>query len=434
MDQRYSSLQHKTALVLGGGGSRGSYEMGVWKALRELGIDIQVVTGTSIGAINGALVAQGDYEKALSLWNQIETANVMDVPVREEDPLKKKVWQTYQTFVVNFVKSGGTDTNPLKQTLSAYIDEDRVRRSKIEYGLVTIRMDANAPCELFQEDIPNGKLIDYMIASASIYPAFKPYRIDDVRYLDGAYYDNLPVKMALEKGADHIVAVDLEAFGVVRKEILTLAKRLTYIRCYWNLGPTLVFDRAVIRRNRRLGYLDTLKAFQVYEGCAYTFICGFGRRVAEQLNPYLPLETLMEKGSAGPVLDRLFLKQVEKIMEEHGGSEPDANKTAIVCAEAAGEVFGMNPERIYSYESWQEELQQQVKEFLSSEREKKELPGFTDTLYEGAKAITDRRTRAILAGRVIADIVRTQKGIPASLGILPEAFLAGVYLAACDWG
>lgn len=54
-------IEEKTGLVLGGGGSRGAYELGVWKALRELGIEIQVVVGTSIGAINGALVAPGGF-------------------------------------------------------------------------------------------------------------------------------------------------------------------------------------------------------------------------------------------------------------------------------------------------------------------------------------------------------------------------------------
>ena len=75
-------MNRKTALVLGGGGSRGAYELGVWQALREMGIGIDMVTGTSIGAINGAMVAQGAYETAVSLWNNIETAHVIDMPFK----------------------------------------------------------------------------------------------------------------------------------------------------------------------------------------------------------------------------------------------------------------------------------------------------------------------------------------------------------------
>lgn len=54
----------KTALVLSGGGSRGAYEIGVWEALIELGIKIDLVTGTSVGSINGAFVAQKDFRLA----------------------------------------------------------------------------------------------------------------------------------------------------------------------------------------------------------------------------------------------------------------------------------------------------------------------------------------------------------------------------------
>ena len=54
-------MKFKTALVFGGGGSRGAYEIGVWQALNELGIEINIVTGASIGAVNGASVCTRKY-------------------------------------------------------------------------------------------------------------------------------------------------------------------------------------------------------------------------------------------------------------------------------------------------------------------------------------------------------------------------------------
>ncbi|MFR4798878.1 MAG: patatin-like phospholipase family protein, partial [Lentihominibacter sp.] len=63
----------KTALVLSGGGSRGAYEIGVWKALKTLGIQIDMVMGTSVGAINGAMIVQDDLNLAENLWLQLET-------------------------------------------------------------------------------------------------------------------------------------------------------------------------------------------------------------------------------------------------------------------------------------------------------------------------------------------------------------------------
>lgn len=425
-------MNRKTALVLGGGGSRGSYEMGVWQALREMGTEIDIVTGTSIGAINGAMVVQGEYEAAAALWNTIETAQVIDIPVKETDMLKQKVLQTYQSFAINFVKDGGTDTAPLKRTLQTVVNEDKIRSSVMDYGLVTIEMDTGIPHELFKEDIPNGKMIDYIVASASIYPAFQPHEIDKVRYLDGAYYDNLPVKMALEKGATDIIAVDLGAFGVVKKEVLALADRATYIRSYWNLGPTLVFDFSTMQHNMRLGYLDALKAFHAYEGCAFTFIHGFCKEAAGLFTKLLPLEALLEKGSGGFVLDQLFLAQLTKIYEDHGISEPGNEEIALVCAEAAGEIFGMDNEIIYSFEIWQKQLQKRVSEAMLTVPEAKGPVNLLGMLAENAKMLSSRQLRAIAAAQLITETLETPDYQPsaASLTVLPEAFLAGTYLAA----
>ena len=67
----------KTAIVLAGGGSRGAYQLGVWKALREMGVDYQLVTGTSVGALNGTLMVQQDYEKACQVWENITSEDIV---------------------------------------------------------------------------------------------------------------------------------------------------------------------------------------------------------------------------------------------------------------------------------------------------------------------------------------------------------------------
>ena len=68
----------KRALVLSGGGAKGSYQVGVYKALKKLRIKIDIIAGTSIGSINGALFTAGDYLKAKRLWLTISTDNLFD--------------------------------------------------------------------------------------------------------------------------------------------------------------------------------------------------------------------------------------------------------------------------------------------------------------------------------------------------------------------
>ena len=61
----------KRAIVLSGGGAKGAYQVGVWRALRKLGIKYSIVTGTSVGALNGVLMVQNEYIKARSMWYNI---------------------------------------------------------------------------------------------------------------------------------------------------------------------------------------------------------------------------------------------------------------------------------------------------------------------------------------------------------------------------
>ena len=66
-------------LVLAGGGTRGAYQVGVWKALKELGINVKAIAGTSIGALNGALFLQDDFDTTVKLYEQLKIDNIMKV-------------------------------------------------------------------------------------------------------------------------------------------------------------------------------------------------------------------------------------------------------------------------------------------------------------------------------------------------------------------
>ena len=68
----------KLGLVLSGGGSKGAYEIGVYKALKKLGKKPNIITGTSVGALNGVLLVQNDYYSAVKLWRSISFSIVYD--------------------------------------------------------------------------------------------------------------------------------------------------------------------------------------------------------------------------------------------------------------------------------------------------------------------------------------------------------------------
>ena len=263
----------KRALVLSGGGSRGAYQCGVWQAMEELGMGIDIVAGVSVGAINGAMVVQGDVIKTANLWRQMETSMVFDVDADAG----------IADFAAEFLKGGGAGSVGLQSMLSEYVDEEAIRRSSTDFGLLTVEFPSMKPHYLWKEDIPRGQLCDYITASASAFPAVKPFDIEGKDYIDGGYENNLPAAMALEKGAAEVVCVYLDAIGRFRPSSLKDIPNLTFIESKWDLGDFLVFDRANSKRILRLGYLDAMKTFGVYDGGYYTFAKGiFDRRALAQ--------------------------------------------------------------------------------------------------------------------------------------------------------
>ena len=259
----------KTALVLSGGGSRGAYQIGVWEALSELDVTIDMVFGTSVGSINGAMVVQGDLELSRKLWQQMETDMIFDI---ETSVLPSEdAW----AYAKEIVLRGGAGTSGLGRLLREYIDEDRVRNAAADYGLVTVEFPSLEGHFLYKSDIPYGRLADYIMASASCFPAAQKYVIGDREFIDGGYRDNLPVEMALDRGATSIIAVDLHAAGIVRHSAVRKAKEVPdgfhMIESPLELGNFLIFDKLNTGRIMRLGYLDTMREFGVYEGERYTF-------------------------------------------------------------------------------------------------------------------------------------------------------------------
>lgn len=158
-------------LVLSGGGAKGGYEIGAWKALIDLGIEIGGVYGTSVGSLNAAAVAQGDFEKALEVWRDISESKVMR-PTQGQKALidaygGSNDWSVGELFqgAIDIIRKG-IDVSPLRELLEELISEKTIRDSGVDFGLVTFDLTDLRPEMLFIEDIPDGKLIDYIMASA----------------------------------------------------------------------------------------------------------------------------------------------------------------------------------------------------------------------------------------------------------------------------
>ncbi len=348
------------AVVLGGGGAKGAYQIGVWQALRELGMDYRVVTGTSVGALNGALMAQGEFEAAYDLWWNMDNAQVMEGIPSADDTLDSRL-AVYRAFVREMVTKGGVDISPLESTIRGILDEEKLRQSGVEYGIVTVDMTTLTPVQLFLRDMPQGSAADYMIASASCFPAFKPRTIEKSRFIDGGYYDNLPVEMAVRAGVElaEIWVVDVDGVGIRRSFRPEVPVRT--VRSCWDLGNFLIFEKDQCRRNIRLGYLDAMKTAGACDGRAYAFPAGEEERLRLRYGPALEelcrrlLEPLGEKARSaveGAALARLRGDLRRRRMKAD---------LLLAAAETAGELLGLDPTRRYTMEEFSAALGERVR-------------------------------------------------------------------------
>lgn len=255
--------KQKIALIFSGGGSRGAYEVGVWRALEELNIKCDIVTGASIGSINGALYTQGTLKEAETLWKNINLATVFpDNITYNSDP----------ELIINYLKSasrGGLEPSNLKNNLLACIDLNKIYSSPIEYGLTTVKYPSLELVELTKREIPRNKFIDYLIASSTVYPVFKIKEIEDNKYIDGGFRKTMPIELAKRMGAKKFIIVDISSLNKIHIPIKK--ENIVYIKPKNNIGIPLVFDAKQARKNLKYGYNDTMKIYKKYLGKKYTF-------------------------------------------------------------------------------------------------------------------------------------------------------------------
>ena len=254
----------KRAVVLSGGGSKGSYEIGVWKALRRLHIKYDIVTGTSIGALNGALMTQKTYLKALYIWHKLSLEYLFEQQPKSDT--KKDILRLYGD---NFLKNGGMDIKKIEDIIRKAINMKRFYKSDIDYGLITYNFSTKKPLVISKKDISKDKLVDYLMASATCYPAFQMKDIDGDKYIDGGFYDNLPVNLALKLGATEAIIVDLRAPGLKRLPKGNI--KTTYIKPKNKISFFLDFNSEQAKINMNFGYNDTMKAFKRLDGDYFTF-------------------------------------------------------------------------------------------------------------------------------------------------------------------
>lgn len=350
----------ETALVLGGGGAKGAYEVGAIAALDELGIKAGSVFGTSVGALHAAMYAQGSMDAAAALWDNIRLSDVVSEESLAIADDAENIFdhpEKLLEFITRYAQKKGVDVSPLTDILHKLIDEDKIRRSGVHLGIVTTRFPSLAMVEKRLEEMETGSLIDWLMASASCFPIFPMKQVGGDRYIDGGFCDNTPVEMAVRSGARDIVAIDI---GKHRSHTqYDRRPNITYIRTSQPLGGLLTLDSALSARNRILGYNDVMRAFGRMRGVSYSFDAVDAQALYARAQDYVihltQLETSMCHSNA-LTRTREIGAPFFSLLEEDLPEKADCIDYLLRGCELCAQIAEVSPAQVITFATLRDEL------------------------------------------------------------------------------
>ena len=207
----------QTVLVLQGGGALGAYQVGVYEALHEAGIEPDWIIGTSIGAINAALIAgsaPGDrIDKLCELWSRVQNDHLIPGGLPTWMASAARNWVAVTNGVPAFFRpnpvafqsphnklgaeaAGYYSVEPLRRTLEQLIDFDQLNHGPTRLTVGASRVRTAEMRYFDSRDMPLA--LDHVLASGALPPAFPAVRIDGELYWDGGILSNTPVEVVFD--------------------------------------------------------------------------------------------------------------------------------------------------------------------------------------------------------------------------------------------
>lgn len=264
------------AIALEGGGAKGGYEIGVWQALDEAGIKYNAVSGTSVGALNGGLMAMRDLPRAINAWNNMKLGKVIELDEEQEENLSRAFngdiglddVQRLIPEALEIIKNRGLDVAPLRAWVREVVDAKAIKESDVELYIATVSITDRKALEVKVNDLPEDQICDMLLASA-YHPTFKLEKLGGKFYTDGGFVDTLPLHALVTNGYKDIIAVRIPGIGHNRRFKMPDDVNVTYIATNADLGGVLNFDAEQSRRDMAIGYLDAKRVLYGLYGKHY---------------------------------------------------------------------------------------------------------------------------------------------------------------------
>lgn len=206
-------MTHKIGLALGGGGSRGSYQIGVLKALEEVGLLKQIhhISGSSIGAINTMLVmAKMPFERMVEIWEKIDNHQIYGSGLHRFKMDRMGLFSLQEMYDKLSKEVSLSEIRESK--IQGYVTATKIRKGSMIEQVMLHRMEKEV-FHLNNFTDPHRAVL----ASASIPLLFGSTEIEGKSYIDGGAMDNCPVEPLLEQGCDIIITVPIDGFFSSKK-------------------------------------------------------------------------------------------------------------------------------------------------------------------------------------------------------------------------
>lgn len=341
----------QSSLVLGGGGARGCYEIGVWKALKEQKIQMKSAAGTSIGALVGAMYVQQDIDPLIRFVENLKpvhiAADLFDFPETFAQALAER--KEITGYLANTLKEGqGMDISPLKEAIAGMFDYARFAASPINFACMTFNVTARRPVAFFKKEMNASNAADVILASASCFPAFPMLEMNGDQYIDGGYWDNLPVDLAIKMGAEKILAINVEGPGIIRPVLKKTD--LIEVKPILPLGNFLDFSSRSAMRSLQAGYLETRKLMGIDRGFLYTFYSGFENLAF--FEGYLDFMLMIDQVPLRKEYGLALLRHLVRFHSSDLSKELSAGHQSLMLLEGLAWILGIDAWKAWNFDEF----------------------------------------------------------------------------------
>lgn len=205
----------KLGIVFAGGGGRGAYQIGVWKALKLFGIDkyVSEVSGASIGGLNAVMFVQGIFEEAENTWLKSSQEKMLPIDgkiiIRNLLLLEKAKYEMDKIVQwSNELDKNGTITRAgLVETMENHLDYEKIKNSDMKCYVSCCRIPDMEAEYIMANNKSKEEIQKILFATTAVPLVFDSVSIDGNQYMDGGLKDNIPIKPLYDNGCDVIIVI-----------------------------------------------------------------------------------------------------------------------------------------------------------------------------------------------------------------------------------